>query len=154
MEWRYLLYENDSKVQIITWFVSVYGRLTRTRGIVHERDRAAVRLAAEVRVWREYVGRVARGRPRRCGAGATVRLDSACHTAYRPLASPAALIRRRRARHCEKTFNNSFFIILTEDLYDQCPRDNDSPRPDKKCRGSRWAPLTSKKWVEKKQSIF
>lgn len=88
-------------------------RLTRTRGNVRGRERVAARLAAEVRVWREYVGRVARGRRRRCGAGATVRLDSACHTAYRPLASPAALIRRRRARHCEKTFNNSFFITLT-----------------------------------------
>lgn len=91
--------------------MSECGWLTRN---FRERERATAQLAAEVRVWRENVGRVARGRWRRCGAGATVRLDSACHTAYRPLASPAVLIRRRRARHCEKTFNNSFFIILTD----------------------------------------
>lgn len=99
---------------VVARFVSGCDRLTRIRENVRGRECAVFQLAAELRVWREYVGRVARGRRWRCGAGATVRLDSACHTAYRPLASPAALIRRRRARHCEKTFNNSFFIILTD----------------------------------------
>lgn len=52
------------------------------------------------------------------GAGTTVHRASEYNTAYRPLASPATLIRRRRARlprtiaKMWETFNNSSSIIL------------------------------------------
>lgn len=70
------------------------------------------------------VARVTR-RERRGGvawcAGTTVHLASVYNTAYRPLASPAALIRRRRARlprtiaKMWETFNNSSCIILADE---------------------------------------